>query len=165
MNPRTVCFCQPIFSMISASVAPFFRCSMATTCAVFLPSRGPPSVFAVVVFGLAFGAFFARLAFLRESADAGATSGPSASNGWQCFGERCRFLLLGLRTGSADFCRQSGIVLRGCCGFGWFAVNFWCGRGSDGRFCLSGGGFAQSLDGFPNALSRDLSVDPKSTRL
>ena len=31
MNPRTVCFCQPIFSMISASVAPFFRWSMTTT--------------------------------------------------------------------------------------------------------------------------------------
>ena len=27
--------------MISASVAPSFRCSMATTCAVLLPSRGP----------------------------------------------------------------------------------------------------------------------------
>jgi hypothetical protein len=25
MNPRTVCFCQPILSIISASVAPFLR--------------------------------------------------------------------------------------------------------------------------------------------
>src|SRR5580700_9710568 len=40
MNPRTVCRCQPILSMISASVAPFFRWSMATTWAVLLPSRG-----------------------------------------------------------------------------------------------------------------------------
>jgi hypothetical protein len=40
MNPRTVCFCQPIFSTISAKVAPFFRWRMATTWAVLLPSRG-----------------------------------------------------------------------------------------------------------------------------
>ena len=41
MNPRTVCFCQPICSMISASVAPPLRFSIATTRAVLLPSRGP----------------------------------------------------------------------------------------------------------------------------
>src|ERR1700689_139774 len=40
MNPRTVCFCHPIWSIISARVAPFFRCSMATARAVLLPSRG-----------------------------------------------------------------------------------------------------------------------------
>ena len=47
MNPRTVCFCQPFFSMISTSVAPFFRWSRATTWAVLEPSRGPES-FALV---------------------------------------------------------------------------------------------------------------------
>src|SRR5690348_4266502 len=41
MNPRTVCFCQPIFSMISVMVAPSFRWSIATTCAALLPSRAP----------------------------------------------------------------------------------------------------------------------------
>src|ERR1019366_6913451 len=64
MKPRTVCFCQPIFSMISASVAPFFRWSMATTWAVLLPSRGPAlsGVFAalgaLVAFLLALASFF-----------------------------------------------------------------------------------------------------------
>ena len=40
INPRTVCRCQPIFSMISTRVAPPLRCSIATTCAVLLPARG-----------------------------------------------------------------------------------------------------------------------------
>jgi hypothetical protein len=39
MNPRTVCFCHPIVCIISASVAPFLRRSMATTWAVLLPGR------------------------------------------------------------------------------------------------------------------------------
>src|SRR6202171_196003 len=63
MNPRTVCFCQPILSMISACVAPFFRWSIATTWAVLLPSRAP-SAFGFAAFGvlaafLAGGVFFA----------------------------------------------------------------------------------------------------------
>ena len=41
IKPRTVCFCQPIFSMISGRVAPSFRSSMPTTWAVLLPSRTP----------------------------------------------------------------------------------------------------------------------------
>src|SRR5664279_2572769 len=41
MKPRTVCFCQPILSMISASVTPFLRWSVATTWAVLLPVRAP----------------------------------------------------------------------------------------------------------------------------
>ena len=62
MNPRTVCFCQPMVSIISASVAPFFRCSIATTWAVLLPSRAPAlSAFAAF---LALGALFAGAAFL-----------------------------------------------------------------------------------------------------
>jgi hypothetical protein len=41
MNPQTVYFCQPIQTLISARVAPFLRCSMATTRAALVPSRGP----------------------------------------------------------------------------------------------------------------------------
>ena len=63
MKPRTVCFCQPILSMISASVAPFFRWSIATTWAVLLPSRGAVAsrAFAAV---LLLGAFFGAVIFL-----------------------------------------------------------------------------------------------------
>ena len=54
MNPRTVCFCQPIFFMISISVAPPSRCNIVTTWAVFFlglaagvprvaPAPGPPA--------------------------------------------------------------------------------------------------------------------------
>src|ERR1035437_2600219 len=71
MNPRTVCFCQPIFSMISARVAPFFRWSMATTWAVLLPSRGPALSSALAAF-LALVAFLAGVAFLVALAFAGA---------------------------------------------------------------------------------------------
>src|ERR1019366_2762077 len=74
MNPRTVCFCQPILAMISASVAPFFRCSMATTWAVLLPSRGPALSSALAAF-LALGAFFAVVVFLVALALAGAALG------------------------------------------------------------------------------------------
>src|SRR5580704_5130108 len=62
MKPRTVCFCQPILSMISASVAPFFRWSIATTWAVLLPSRAP-SALGFVAFG-ALAAFLASVLFL-----------------------------------------------------------------------------------------------------
>src|ERR1035441_4208192 len=73
INPRTVCFCQPIWSMISASVAPFFRCSSATTWAVLLPSRGPDSDFAGFAAFLALGALFAGVAFLVALVLAGAS--------------------------------------------------------------------------------------------
>src|ERR1035441_4775281 len=75
MNPRTVCFCQPMVFMISASVAPFFRWSMATTWAVLLPSRGP-SAFGFVAFLGAFAAClaaFGALPFLFDLGLAGAT--------------------------------------------------------------------------------------------
>src|ERR1017187_2666220 len=62
-KPRTVCFCQPIFSIISASVAPFFRWSMATTWAVLVPSRGP-SALGLVAFAGALAAFLDGVAFL-----------------------------------------------------------------------------------------------------
>src|ERR1039458_7255398 len=67
MNPRTVCRCQPMVFMISEMVAPVARCSMATTWAVLLPSRGaaaasrPSRAFAAV---LPLGAFLAGVAFL-----------------------------------------------------------------------------------------------------
>src|ERR1019366_6832154 len=75
MNPRTVCFCQPMVFKISARVAPFFRCSMATTWAVLLPSRAP-SAFGFVAFLGALAAClaaFGALAFLVALGLAGAT--------------------------------------------------------------------------------------------
>ena len=69
MNPRTVCRCQPILSMISASVAPFFRWSIATTWAVLLPSRGAAASCALAAV-LALGAFLGAVAFLVALAGA-----------------------------------------------------------------------------------------------
>jgi hypothetical protein len=63
MNPRTVCFCQDIFDMMSKIVAPFFRWSIATIWAVLLPSRGPAVSGDLVAF-LALGVFFEGVAFL-----------------------------------------------------------------------------------------------------
>src|ERR1035441_3917050 len=77
MNPRTVCPCHPIVSMISASVAPFFRWSMATTWAVLLPSRGPAVSCALAAF-LALGAFLAAVAFLPALPLTGAPLAPCA---------------------------------------------------------------------------------------
>src|ERR1035438_5527430 len=77
MNPRTVCFCQPIFSTISARVAPFLRCSMATTWAVLLPLRGA----AVSGAGAAFwplGACLTAVRFLAALRLAGAPLGDPA---------------------------------------------------------------------------------------
>src|ERR1017187_5209566 len=71
MNPRTVCFNQPIFSMISDSVAPFLRWSIATTWAVLVPSRGPALSSALAAF-LALGAFLAAVVLLVALAFAGA---------------------------------------------------------------------------------------------
>jgi len=86
MNPRTVCFCQFIFSMISASVAPFFRWSMATTWAVLLPSRGPAFSFPVAGFLDALAAFFVVVAFFGAAAfglPPLALSGPWARSSWR----------------------------------------------------------------------------------
>src|ERR1700686_4305064 len=71
MNPRTVCFCQPILFMISESVAPFLRWSIATTCAVLLPSRGAAVSCPFAAF-LPLGSFLAEVAFLVAWAFAGA---------------------------------------------------------------------------------------------
>src|ERR1022692_3779885 len=62
MNPRTVWRNQPMVFMISSMVAPFFRWSMATTCAVFEPSRGIAASAALAPF-LPLGAL-AGVAFL-----------------------------------------------------------------------------------------------------
>ena len=67
MNPRTVCFCQPIVFMISVRVAPFLRWSMETTWAVLVPSRGPSALgFADFLGDLA--ALLAWVAFLGLAA-------------------------------------------------------------------------------------------------
>src|SRR5664280_1868038 len=58
--PLTVCLCQPIWVMISSSVAPFLRWSIATTLAVLLPSRGP-ALSSVLAAFLALGAFLAAV--------------------------------------------------------------------------------------------------------
>src|ERR1039458_9622286 len=71
MNPRTVCFCQFILSIISARVAPLFRCTRAITWAVFVPSRGAALSCALAAF-LALGAFLVAVAFLIALAFAGA---------------------------------------------------------------------------------------------
>ena len=71
INPRTVCFCQPILAMISESVAPFLRWSITSTCAVLLPSRGPAVSCALAAF-LPLGSFLAAVAFLVALAFAGA---------------------------------------------------------------------------------------------
>src|SRR5438874_8983892 len=77
MNPRTEWACHPVAFMTSASVAPPFRSSRATTVAVLLPSRTPPVLAAFAFLGalagfLAAGAFLAAVAFLVALAFAGA---------------------------------------------------------------------------------------------
>src|ERR1035438_7304028 len=44
MNPRTGCFCQPVFSIISSIVAPPARVSRSRTIAFLLNSRGTRGV-------------------------------------------------------------------------------------------------------------------------
>ena len=53
----------PVDAMISASVAPFLRFSIAMTCSVLLPSRGAALFSALAAF-LALGAFFTGVVFL-----------------------------------------------------------------------------------------------------
>src|ERR1039458_2094035 len=68
MKPRTLCACQDVASMISASVAPLARWIKARTVAVLLPSRAPSA------FGLAAClASFGALPFLFDLGLAGAT--------------------------------------------------------------------------------------------
>src|ERR1035438_2499892 len=60
MNPRTVCACQLVTSMISAKVAPLARCIIAITSA-FLLARSAVDLRAAFLAG---ATFFAALAFL-----------------------------------------------------------------------------------------------------
>ncbi len=68
-----MCFCQPIFSMISARVAPFLRRSMVITWAVLLPGRGAAADVDARV--LACLAFLAEAVFRLAAALVGATRG------------------------------------------------------------------------------------------
>src|SRR5665811_1767886 len=77
MNPRTVCFCQPIFCMISVRVAPLLRCSIATTWAVLLPSRGVAAPCGFAAF-LRWGGFLPAMASWPDFAFAGAPLAPRA---------------------------------------------------------------------------------------
>src|ERR1022692_3938447 len=132
MNPRTVCFCQAIFSMISASVAPLFRWSMATTWAVLLPWRVP------LAFDSPLGGFFDRVALVADLASFGATSGDCTANGGFGFSRSG-----GGRLGCWDL-NQRGISVD--------RAHSWLrSRGSRGPF-------SEALDGLPDALGGDLPV-------
>src|SRR5256885_217364 len=68
MNPRTLCFCQPVAFMIWARVAPPFRWSRPRTVAFLLPSRAAagllPALAGFALAALAGFAFAGVLAFL-----------------------------------------------------------------------------------------------------
>jgi hypothetical protein len=86
--------------MISASVAPFFRCNIATTWAVLLPSRGPDSAFA------GFAAFFGLGCVLSSGSLLGRLALAGSALGRLC----------------ASFALLVGLRLRGLSlGFGWLA--------------------------------------------
>src|ERR1700728_444448 len=82
---------MPFFSIISAKVAPFLRWSMATTCAVLLPSRGAVASCALAA-RLPLGAFLEEMAFLSCLALRGRALGRL----WATFGLTCGFRLQGL---------------------------------------------------------------------
>src|ERR1019366_10272717 len=79
MKPRTLCACQPVTFMSSASVAPSGRFSKSRMFAALLPSLAAPAFFA------ALGAFLGALAFLAAFPLAGAT--------WARFWPTLAFLL------------------------------------------------------------------------
>src|ERR1051325_8489405 len=92
MNPRTVCACQPVASMISASVAPFARCIIAIISAFLLlrasvarfcvpARRALPALLGSAAFALflALGAPFVLVASLFEGAFSGATCAPCSA--------------------------------------------------------------------------------------
>src|SRR5450755_2191711 len=121
MNPRTVCFCHPIVCTISARVAPFLRCSMATTWAVLLARPG--AAISGRASCLALGAFFMAVALRDTLLLTGAAIGPGAP--------------------PLVWCSAFGLV--GCAGWGgtepaspprrfqmrvaaaWLSLNFWIG--------------------------------------
>ena len=69
MKPRTLCACQDVASIISASVAPLARWIKARTVAVLLPSLTPPA-FGFAAFLGALAACLAEVAFLGLAAAA-----------------------------------------------------------------------------------------------
>src|ERR1039458_8940562 len=77
MKPRTLCACQDVASIISASVAPLARCSRSRIVAVLLPWRTPSALgfaaFGALMAVLALGAFLVGVAFLVALGLAGAT--------------------------------------------------------------------------------------------
>src|SRR5450759_2436989 len=84
-KPRTVCFCQPVVSMISARVAPLARFIIAITSAFLLlrsetlmSSALPDTFFA----GLPFFAGFAALRGGSGFAAAGSSDAPFPAKGW-----------------------------------------------------------------------------------
>src|SRR5580704_9974301 len=86
-KPRTVCFCQPVASTISARVTPLVRFIIAITSAFLLLrasvapffARGALAAFARLAPFLALGAPFFRLAPFFEGAFAGATCAPCSA--------------------------------------------------------------------------------------
>jgi hypothetical protein len=70
-----VCFNQPMAVMISSSVVPPSRRSIAITWLVLLPARGALASVAAA------GAFFARLAFFFVGTCSAATSGDCGATG------------------------------------------------------------------------------------
>src|ERR1039457_5958025 len=94
INPRTVCRCQPIFSMILARVAPPLCCSIATTCAVLVPARGVPASRPWAAF-LPLGACLAGVAFFPDLPRAGAL--------WAACAPRLTFRCAGDFAGDSDF--------------------------------------------------------------
>src|SRR5882757_3478702 len=82
-NPRTVCACQPVASMISASVAPLARLIIAITSAfLLLRSEG---LFAAFLAGASFFVALAFLAGVRVPVgffDSGSLAWPFPANSW-----------------------------------------------------------------------------------
>jgi len=72
INPRTVCFCQPMVRTICDSVAPFLRRSIAMTSA-FLPPRPALLTSGAWAAGLARSAFLTKVA--RRECSSGACEG------------------------------------------------------------------------------------------
>ena len=172
MNPRTVCFCQPIFSMISANRGTALALEHRDHLGGLAALAGPRLGLRRFRDLWGFGRFLGQSWLLSRLDFAGRHVGPGCVNDSYGFGGRGRLLnRLGLQSGFADFCRQSGIVLGGCCGL--------IRRGFDGRFrgdfgrlfrrssdrlfrwryrrgrC---GSFSQALDGFPDALNPALAI-------
>src|SRR5580658_1550590 len=85
MNPRTVCFCQPVAVMISSRLAPFLRLIRASTCSFLVVPAVFGSFAALADLGALVAFAFAGLATL--AAFSGVALGAFAA-----FTEALRFL-------------------------------------------------------------------------